>query len=217
MILIVSKGKADAEHFAESLNIMGYLAVGVKGAEAKDTLAPAYRAVIVLNPDNIAALDLLLYYNTHGLDIPVFAIGDTEDERFSEVYRHDISASNLIKKITRYLTINEKPVIGKYMCAGFNASALLSTPFFFDTPLALTKTEKMILAYLTKSYPLPASSENIIRHALPPSRTPEPSTIRAHISSINKKFREITGRAMIEFYESGYLIITPELKYKKFK
>ncbi len=218
MILVVSKGKKEAERYAEAFNIMGYLSLAVTGAESANKLSPIFRAIIVINPDNIPSLDSLIYHNSISVKIPVFAIGETEETRFAEKYKSNITPAAIIKKITRYLVINDKPQIGKYKCAGFNASAELIVPFYFDIPLKFTKTEKMILAYLARIYPIPVSTTDIIRNAIRPSRTPEPSSVRTHISSMNKKFREIKNRPIIEFYNGkGYMIITPEPKHEILK
>ncbi len=211
MILVVSKSKSEAEKLAESFNIMGYLSLGVAGASAKDELTPSYHAIIVINPITIPSLDSLLYYNSIGLKVPIFAIGDVEDGRFSEIYTQPVGTSILIKRIIRYLVINEKPIIGKYKCAGFDASAILPNIQFFDRPIKLTKTEKMIFRYLSVSYPLPVTADQIIKYAIRPSRNPEPSSIRTHISGMNKKFKDIIGRPMIDFFDRrGYLLITPD-------
>ncbi len=211
MILFASKSRAESERFAENFNIMGYLATASTGATALNTLTPMYHALVLINPNNIASADSILYHNSVGLKVPVFALGDTSDKRFLEVFKADISTSSLSKKIIRRLALCDKHIIGKYKCAGFDCSASLSNIFFFDEQIKLTITEKMILRYLTVSYPLPVSAEEIIAHAIRPSRKPEPSAIRTHICSMNKKFKSSLGRPMIEFFDRrGYLLITPD-------
>ena len=87
---------------------------------------------------------------------------------------------------------------------------------YFDTRINFTKTEAMILRYLIRSYPLPKNAESILKYSFRPSRTPEPASIRTHISIMNKKLEAATGRRMIILEPGrGYLITTPE--YAKIK
>ena len=70
----------------------------------------------------------------------------------------------------------------------------------------------MIVKYLIRTYPRPTSAEEILRYAYRESRTPEISNIRTHISIINKKFRKLTERNLIEMsFGKGYRVLTPEV------
>jgi formyltetrahydrofolate synthetase len=102
--------------------------------------------------------------------------------------------------------------IGTYKLAGFDASADHVGVSYFYTKPPLTKTEAMILRYLICSYPIPQNSDAILRHSFRSSRAPESSSIRTHISSINKKLTKISGRKLIELIpKQGYLIVTPQI------
>ena len=214
MILVISKSKKNSSRYAEALNTMGYLAYGVTSALALKELSPRYKAILVFDADIIAGVDIFLKnLSTSPLKIPIFAVGNVNHENFSEIYPNTTLLSTVIKKITRYLVLNELPVIGKYKCAGFDCSSELRDVYYFDKKIILTKTEKMILRYLCRSYPLPVTAKDIIQYAIKPSHTPEPSSIRTHISKMNKKFKETISRPMIEHSEQGgYIIITPENK-----
>ena len=214
MILVISKSKQNSSRYAEALNTMGYLAYGVTSALALKELSPRYKAILVFDADIIAGVDIFLKnLSTSPLKIPIFAVGNVNHENFSEIYPNTTLLSTVIKKITRYLVLNELPVIGKYKCAGFDCSSELRDVYYFDKKIILTKTEKMILRYLCRSYPLPVTAKDIIQYAIKPSHTPEPSSIRTHISKMNKKFKETISRPMIEHSEQGgYIIITPENK-----
>ena len=214
MILVISKSKKNSSRYAEALNTMGYLAYGVTSALALKELSPRYKAILVFDADIIAGVDIFLKnLSTSPLKIPIFAVGNVNHENFSEIYPNTTLLSTVIKKITRSLVLNELPVIGKYKCAGFDCSSELRDVYYFDKKIILTKTEKMILRYLCRSYPLPVTAKDIIQYAIKPSHTPEPSSIRTHISKMNKKFKETISRPMIEHSEQGgYIIITPENK-----
>ena len=214
MILIVCKSKKKAENYSESFLKMGYPAYGATPAIAANEISPLYRAVIILDCEDI--IDRSVFLSSFGaipLKIPIFTLGESTDRRVALALPENTSVSSVIKKITKYLAQNRLPMIGDYACAGFDASVTLCDVFYFDRRLHLTKTERLIFRYLSRTYPIPQSAEDIIRHCTKPSRRPEPSTIRTHISSINKKFKVLMGRAVIEHHEHrGYLIITPQDK-----
>jgi len=214
MILVISKSKKNSSRYAEALNTMGYLAYGVTTALAPKELSPRYRAILIFEADTIAGLDIFLNnLSSSPLKIPIFAIGNEERKEYSGIYPLTTHLSTVVKRITRYLVLNELPVIGKYKCAGFDCSSELRDVCYIDKRIPLTKTEKMILRYLCRSYPLPVTAKDIIQYAIRPSHTPEPSSIRTHISNMNKKFKEAISRPMIEHSEQGgYIIITPENK-----
>ena len=214
MILVISKTKKNAERLAETFNVSGYLSLGVTASMAERELSPRFRAVVISNPEEIGMIDnLISALYSSALKIPIFVIGKCEDERISLSFAENALSSTVIKKITQYLTRNGMAVIGKYRCAGFDASTDLGEIYYFDKRIHLTKSQKMIFRYLARSYPLAASAEDIIRFAIRPSRAPSPSTIRTQVSLMNKKFREHIGRQMIEFKEKeGYILITPENK-----
>ena len=212
MILVISKSKRNAARVAESLNTMGYLAYGVAPGSALQEISPRYRAILISNCDEIVGLDIFLNnLSASPLNIPMFAIGNENRQGISEIYSPTLMLTTVIKKITRYLVINELPVIGRYKCAGFDCSSELRDVYYFDKRLSLTKTEKMIFRFLCRAYPLGVSAKDIIQYAIRPSHSPEPATIRTHISKMNRKFRAELSRKIIEFSDfGGYVIITPE-------
>ena len=70
----------------------------------------------------------------------------------------------------------------------------------------------MILRYLIAYYPTPQSAKRIVKYAYKPTKKPEISSIRTHISVMNKKFRELTGRnLLLSLDKEGYVVSTPEL------
>lgn len=216
MILVVSKSKKSSEKYAEMFNIMGYLSHGTVVSSAIGEISPRYRAIVILSDSLTTDLtfdSIITYASSVALKIPVFSIGKINDKRIVEAIPEGASHSHIIKIILRYLVLNEKPIIGKYKCAGFDCSTDLVKCFYFDKEIKLTKTEKMILRFLTRAYPLPQTAAEIIKYSIRPSRSPEPSSIRTHLSVMNKKFKDVLGRPMIEFVDrEGYIIITPERK-----
>ena len=131
---------------------------------------------------------------------------------FSDVFARGTYASVILAKILEYTLKNSLPQPGDYKLAGIDLSCDISTPTYFTTPLPLTKTEAMIVKYLIRTYPRPTSAEEILKYAYRESRIPELSNIRTHVSIINKKFRELTSRNLIEMsFGKGYRVLTPEV------
>ena len=103
------------------------------------------------------------------------------------------------------------PLPGNYRLCGIDASVTKREVFYFDDVLHLTKTETAILRFLIRAYPLGLSAAEMLDMLFRPSKRPEASDIRTHISSMNKKFRDLTGRALIFMTPHiGYRISTPE-------
>ena len=117
----------------------------------------------------------------------------------------------LASKIIEYSRLNSKESIGDYRLAGFDASCDVVGVNYFFQKVNLTKTEAMILRYLIRSYPIPQKSEDILKYAFKASRLPDKSSIRTHISIMNKKFVSHLGDKMIvSVSHDGYRILTPE-------
>ena len=75
----------------------------------------------------------------------------------------------------------------------------------------MTRTEAMILRYLIARYPQPVSCKEIVKYAFRQSRAPEPSSVRTHVSLMNKKAESTIGKKIITFVpRRGYIVITPE-------
>ena len=103
------------------------------------------------------------------------------------------------------------PLSAHYRLAGIDASCSNERVDVFDKAIAFTKTETMILRYLIAYYPTPQSAKRIVKYAYKPTKKPEISSIRTHISVMNKKFREKFGHSLISASEGGgYTVLTPE-------
>ena len=132
MILIVSKSKKKAENYAELLLTMGYIAYGATVSEALNEISPLYRAVIIHNAEEIIDKSAFLSsFNAVSLKIPIFAIGGSDNPEITLSLPEGSSANAVIKKITRYLAVNDLPMIGDYTCAGFDASVNRCDVFYF--------------------------------------------------------------------------------------
>lgn len=222
MLLIISPSKKNARCVAEAFHYMSILSYGTTPHEALSEISTLYRAVLILNPDAFA--DILDYVNrirSYKSDIPIYALVDGEIaphyyDLFDVCFTRSTSTAVMASKIISCAKENGLLSIGEYYLAGFDASCNTVGVYYFNTRLSLTKTEAMILRYLIRSYPIPQNAKSILKYAFKSSRTPELSSIRTHLSLMNKKFEESIGRKMISLEPSkGYIILTPEYLYNK--
>ncbi len=216
MILIISKTKKLSAPLSEMLHFMGIPSYAATPTEALSKISPIFSCVLIVNSDSLAdksdyAARIRSYY-----PLPIFAVNNTVDELdkliFDGVFESNTYAPKIISNIIKYAEQNELKAPGAYKLAGINASVYLSAPLYFDKVIPLTKTEAMILRVLTCAYPVPLNAKTILRYAFRQTRLPEESNVRTHISIMNKKFREITGRSLtVASPSEGYRILTPEL------
>ena len=213
MILVIDEIKKAAVNLAATFSYMGFLSVGVTPDEATGEISPMYRAVIVTSTPRITSPKELVCRLRELSGAPIFSITDTPGTDISKVFDQEIErgayAAVIAERLIEYCDSHELPIPGHYTAAGIDASADLECATYFWQPLPFTKTECMILRYLIRSYPTPVSAERILKYAYRPSRRPDAANIRTHISIINKKFRTVTGKALIEAeFGEGYYLTT---------
>ena len=216
MILIIDKHKKIATDLSDAFLGIGVLARGCTPREALSEISTMYRAVIITSPRELAdPADFVKRVSSY-CTIPIFAINDSPvpldfiDERMQ--FGRGSYAYKILERIIEYFEERGENAPGHYALAGIDASYNLKTPSYFWTELPFTKTETMILRLLIRSYPIPTSAEKILTYAYRTTRIPDVSNIRTHISVMNKKFREITGRNIFELnFGAGYRILTPEI------
>ena len=217
MLLIISQTKKDAVSIADTFHFMSILAYAATHHEALSEVSDMYRAALILNPEKFPdIMDYVRRIRSYRSDIPIFALTSSNPppyypEIFDGCFSLPTITPALAKQIIEYANENNRAKIGDYFLAGFNASSHnLGVSYFYDK-LTLTKTETMILRYLIRKYPLTASSDEIIKYAFRSTRAPEASSVKTHISLMNKKLENQIGKRMIEFIpKKGYIIITPE-------
>ena len=217
MLLIISQSKRIARCVAETFHYMSILSYGTTPHEALSEVSNLYRAALIINPEGFP--DILDYVNrirSYKSDLPVFAILDVDpppmyDDIFDACFTKPSFTPALAQRIIAYANEYNRARIGDYYLAGFDASSSMVGVYYFHTKVNLTRTEAMILRYLIRAYPLPQKADSILKYAFRPARAPELSSIRTHLSIMNKKFEESIGRKMIGFEPGrGYVILTPE-------
>ena len=216
MILIIDKSRKNAMSVADMFFYMGILAKATTVGESFSEISDIYRAVIIIAPDTLPDTeDFVKRLRTYNLKVPIFAVGEPDrssEHLFAGIFPVGTYASSIMAKILEYTLKNSLPQPGDYKLAGIDLSCDLSTPTYFWTPLPLTKTEAMIVKYLIRTYPRPTTAEEILKYAYRQSRTPEVSNIRTHVSIINRKFRNLANRNLIEMsFGKGYRVLTPEV------
>ncbi len=218
MILIIDKRQRERSAVAEMFHYMGILSYAADPAEALAEISPLYSAVLFSSLSGIADvpdyLDRLRAY----CEVPIFALEDYEYELSSEVlerldgvFSSGMYSSSIAVAISRRTVDFHGNVLGEYRLAGIDASVELPEVLFLGQSVPLTKTERMILRYLIRAYPTAASPREILKYAFRGSRAPEPSSVRTHISVMNRKFREYFGRPLtLPGQGTGYAIATPD-------
>ncbi len=227
MILIIDKSQKDALLVSDILYNMGFLSLAVTPERAASEISNRYRAVIFISPERIGSLEEYVpMLRKFSLGAPIFAICPKPSayeafeecaDLFDKVFYQSEISYGLIGEILDCQAEKGKKYIGSYRVLGIDASVFIDGATFFDIPLGLTKTETMIVRYLTVTYPNPAKAADILKFAFKNAKCPEIANIRTHISSINKKFVKVAKKPFI-LSESrvGYTLATPpELPAKK--
>lgn len=217
MLLIINKSHKDGNSAVEIFRYMGILA----RAEAPDTafseISLMYRAVLVMNPYKLPdEKDYIKALRSYAGKLPVFAMSNREiatKELYDMTFPEDITSSKLLLAILDYCERHNHLLPGEYMLSGINASIDLGGVTYYNDVIPFTKTETMILRLLIRTYPSPVSTKEILKYAFNQSKQPEESGVRTHISSMNKKFKSVSGRNFIcSLNSEGYIISTPLLE-----
>lgn len=217
MLLIISSAKKNAQAVSDMFYYMGVVSYAATPAEALTEISEQYRAVLILEPENLADTeDYIRKIRSYKSNIPIFAVYGKGhpllcSELFDGCFGDNSYSSTLVEEIVRYQIMHKLPKTAHYRLAGIDASCDKSAVTVFDKPINFTKTETMILRYLIACYPAPQSAKNIVKYAFKPTRKPEITSIRTHISVMNKKFRERTGKTLCASVPTvGYTVSTPE-------
>ncbi len=219
MLLIVDNEPRMGESLAAAFSYMGIIAYSARPRDTFSELCQPYRAVLIKSPEHLPDTeDFLKRIRKYNSDIPVFAFSDNAElcNRYS--FKGVFPLSTTVCRIADGINsackseAGGKNILGDYSLAGISSSKSNSKIDYFYRQLTLTAKERMILNFLILSYPVPKSSSEILKYAFTPSRRPELSAVRTHISSINKVFASADERKLIcHIRDSGYIILTPQI------
>lgn len=218
MLLIVSQSKRNARLISDTFHYMSILSYATTPSDSLSEVSELYRAILIVNPEEFPDIkDYIKRVKNYKSDIPILALTDlSKDTEYKNLFdgviaRKDITPT-IASKIINYLNQNNYSCIGEYLLAGFDASWNKYGITYFSKRIKFTKTEAMILRYLIRSYPLPRQTKDILKYCFKPSKAPEASSIRTHLSIMNKKYYSITNRKLFKLVQNeGYIILTPEI------
>ncbi len=218
MVLIVHRKRLAARTVSDLFHYMNILSRPVIPSEALSEISLMYRAVVVLDPETLPEpREFVSRLKSYASTVPVFAVSDNladfkDLDAFDGHFKFSCMSVRLVYYMANYCKKNKLPCLGEYKGAGLNATCDLSSVTYFNDSLTLTKTEAMIIRLMIRAYPLPLKTTDVIKYAFKQSRLPEPSSVRTHVSSINRKFRALTGRRIIVMIPNeGYVLLTPEI------
>lgn len=216
MILVIDKSKRQRDTITDMFYYMGVLAYGTSPMEALAEVSHLYSAVLVSSLVGVAdARDYLEKLRSYS-GIPIFALTDEPIPYFDGCFGRNIYSSTLAVSVAKYQRERGERTLGVYRLAGIDASADTAYATHLDRKLGFTKTETMILRYLIRSYPNPASAKDILKYAFRATRRPEAASVRTHISVMNKKYYSVVGTTLtFPSDEAGYVIATPELRSRR--
>ena len=216
MVLIISASKKKAQLISDIFYYMGVVSYAASPKEAFSEISSRYRASLILDPEELADEESFAEkLRSYASAVPIFAISDSEKynvDLYNGCFKNSIYSSTLVEQIVRYQNDHRLPLTAHYRLAGIDASCNSERVTVFDKSTSFTKTETMILRYLIASYPLPQNAKSIVKYAYKPTKKPELASIRTHISVMNKKFREMTGKNLfVGIEKEGYVVSTPEI------
>lgn len=217
MILIIDKSKSNAKKYADTMYYLGVPTLAVTPTEALSKVSKDFKAIILLNTHLFA--DLYDYVNrlrSYSADVPIFAVCKDKNDfnytrSFDAVYENTYITS-VFNNVCNYCTEHNLCPPSRFRLAGLDATVSIDTPIYLWHPIDFSRTERMLLRVFIATYPRVISPKELLVLAFKKARLSQPSNIRAHVSIMNKKFREATGRNLITLSEcgKGYHLITPE-------
>jgi len=213
MLLIIAKAKDAANDLSDMLNFMGILSEAQTPLRAVEEISEKHRAILCLLPEKIYDEEKYLEsLRTLSPAAPIFAIGKTNfPEGFDKVLPENLSAAEIFDTVFCYCENNGLRLPGEYKLGELDLSVRRKKPSYKNEILAFTKTELMILRTLITFSPSPLKPRDFLRFAFRAKRAPEETSVRTHISIINKKWGKISGRNIIlNLEKQGYVIAYEE-------
>lgn len=207
MILITDTNPTRRDAVAEMLYYMGILSHSLPPEDAKDELSDKYSALLFTSvadsSEEMALADLAR--ERWGMTVAALTVGE-DGSAFDVTFPPDALCAEIASGICEYRLTQGLPPLGTYTLGELDVSQDKPNLTYRGAPVTLTRTETMILRYLVRTYPTPASPADVLKYAFRPSRAPELSSVRTHVSVMNKKFRRATGHTLAESTKSGYIL-----------
>lgn len=211
MILIISKSIEGASVISDMFYYMGIVAHSTTPNEALNEISEIYRAALIVQPERIYnERDYSDFLRSYAPKVPIFALGKSSfSETFDMTFKEGSSSSKIVSDMRSYMRDNGYEIVGDYILGDINASIEFPDVISSFGLLPFTQTEKMILRTLIRFYPKPIAAKEILKYSFRSARLPEASSIRTHISIINKKYRKLSGRNFIFMKnDKGYVLVS---------
>ncbi len=217
MILIIDNDKGSAQAIADIFSFMGIISRAATPTEALKEISLKYKAVILHRPEYMPDAEAMARIILSQYNMPIFTVSSNRGmyekcKLFTKNYDCNTemtkTAESIVSTVSQVLDIE----FGYYRTAGIEIAPRHGRTTMLGVPIPLTKTETAIMRYLILTYPIPQSAKDIIKYAFKPSKQPELTSIRTHLSLMNKKFKSVISRnIIISIQEKGYVISTPEI------
>lgn len=220
MLMIVSAKRRKAEDIAGLMRQLGIVSFVATPGEVISEIDVCYRAILIVEPElMIDPEQFVKTIRQYSPPMPIFGLYEakkfTPHPYFDKEFTAATLSASFAVKLSDFTDKNGYNILGCYTLGGINAKPDLKEPLFFDTPIRMTKSEIMLLRLLIRTYPRPVRPKYIIKHLYKPSKAPEETCIRAHVCSLNKRFKGlVSGNLIRAVGREGYVIFTPELKEK---
>ena len=210
MILIFDKTKEMSASLGDTMQHIGVLTLPYSYDEPLDVPREC-RCALLIRPERAENLNLTLNTLRRVVPgLPIIALSAYERlplDMIDLTLPTSLYASEIYRKIKELTDIRSLPSPGDYSKYGIDASARLTRPEFRGKEVPFTKTERMILRALIRCYPRPLLADELLFYAFRYSRMPAPSSIRTHISVMNRKFNRRFGlRAVLHIPSMGYIL-----------
>ena len=210
MLLIISENEYLSSNMSDTLRYIGVLSYGVKPAEASEEISDLYSAVLMLEDSTSEKSREAIFAVRRKTVCPIFGVVSSYSrirELFDMCFDGQIYSSRLVKEIRRFSRERGFKEIGQYSLGSLSAESEGGGVLYKSERIPLTRAEGNIVRYMINSYPYPKIADEILKHVYPRTRAPERSSLRTHISSINKKFSDIFGKRLISLVQGeGYRI-----------
>ncbi len=221
MILIISSKRRSAASVSDIFHFLSVLSYHATPMEALSEITTLYHAVLILEPDELPdKIDYVARLRSYTPGIAVYALTDSQDvinnKIFDRVFDYSSINAELPDRMNEYADERGIHPIGEYSYAGIDANYYKRFITYFNRAFPFTKTEAMIIRTLIATYPYPVPVKTLLKFAYKSSRLPEASSVRTHISIINKKLRSAGEELAIRMVAGeGYKFDFPHVKYEE--
>ena len=222
MLLVIDTNMKNANAVTNILRYMGLLAYPTTPHHALTEFSNLYSAVVIINPVKFPDIqDYVKRLKSFDERMMLFSISDKENpfpELFTLNFKNNIYSRTFANAIIQYSIKNSSRTIGCYRTSELNVVAGMEEAIYNGKSIPFSKMELRVVRFLLHTNPKPQMTDTIIKYIYPANKRPEHSGLRTHISHINEKFRNVTGRNLIEMKpKEGYhlLIVRDFTEYLK--